>query len=306
MTRATNFKFAFSSHAEQKAVRHPDFEHPRANVLGVGVSALNLDDAVELADRWLASRSGEAYICMTGVHGVMEARADPGLRSILNNALINAPDGMPMSWVGRWQGHRNMDRVFGPDFMSAMCRLSVERGYRNFLYGGQPGVAEQLRAMLETRFPGLLVVGTRTPPFRDLTRQEEAELFAQLRVLQPDILWVGLGAPRQERFMARYVDRLHVPLLVGVGAAFDFHTGRIRDASPWIKRCGLQWLHRLLQEPRRLWRRYLTNNPAFVWHIACQLIGLYRGGDTNDGQQASAPAASASSKDGPRGAAFRH
>ncbi len=250
--------------------------HPHANVLGVQVSALDLEGAVEMADQWLASQAGQGYICVTGVHGVMEAHADPALRQILNNALINLPDGMPMTWVGRWQGHRSMERVFGPDFMAAMCRISVERGYRHFFCGGEPGVAGQLAETLRQRFPGLIVAGTWTPPFRSLRAEEEIDLFTRLDRAQPHILWVGMSTPKQERFMAHYAHRLRVPLLVGVGAAFDFHTGRIRDCSAWIKRCGLQWLHRLVQEPRRLWRRYLRNNPAFVWHVAVQLAGIRR------------------------------
>ena len=250
------------------------FSHPHANILGVQVSALDLESAVDLADHWLWSQAGQAYICVTGVHGVMEAHADPDLRQILNRAFMNVPDGMPMTWIGRWQGHKRMDRVFGPDFMAAMCGISVERKYRHFLCGGELGVAEQLKEILERRFPGLNVVGTWTPPFRNLCAVEEAELCSLLRASQPHIVWLGMSTPKQERFMAQYVNRLGVPLLVGVGAAFDFQTGRIRDCSRWIKRCGLQWLHRLVQEPRRLWRRYLLNNPAFVWNIACQLLGL--------------------------------
>jgi len=169
-----------------------------------------------------------------------------------------------------------MDRVFGPDFMLALCKLSVERGYRNFLYGGQPGVAEQLRTALVMRFPGLQIVGTCTPPFRPLNLHEAEELVGLVRELRPDIIWVGLGAPKQERFMAHYFEQLQVPLMVGVGAAFDFHTGRIRDCSDWIKRAGLQWLHRLMQDPRRLWKRYLRTNPEFLWRIAWQLSGLQK------------------------------
>lgn len=157
-----------------------------------------------------------------------------------------------------------------------MCRLSVERGYRNFLYGGKPGVAELLSETLQQRFPGLQVVGTYTPPFRNLTPEEEEEILAKVEQSKPHILWVGLSTPKQERFMAQYVDRLRVPLLIGVGAAFDYHTGQIRDCSDWIKRAGLQWLHRLMQDPRHLWRRYLRNNPAFLWHIAWQISGLRR------------------------------
>jgi N-acetylglucosaminyldiphosphoundecaprenol N-acetyl-beta-D-mannosaminyltransferase len=251
-----------------------DLSHPCANVLGVKISAVNLKSAVDLADRWISSAEGHGYVCATAVHGVMEARADSELRRVLNHAFINAPDGMPMTWVGRLQGLRDMDRVFGPDLMMAMCQLSVERGYRNFLYGGKPGVADLLSETLQKRFPGLQVVGTYTPPFRALTQGEEKEVLAQVRESRPHIIWVGLGAPKQERFMAQYVDYLQVPLMFGVGAAFDYHTGSIRDCSAWVKRAGLQWLHRLMQEPRRLWKRYLLNNPVFLWHIAWQLLRL--------------------------------
>jgi N-acetylglucosaminyldiphosphoundecaprenol N-acetyl-beta-D-mannosaminyltransferase len=251
------------------------YDRECADVLGVKVSAINMSRAVDLADRWI--RTGQSgYVCVTGVHGVMEAQKDQEFRKILNCAMMNTPDGMPMSWVGRLQGFDDMDRVFGPDFMSAMCQLSLERGFRHFLYGGRPGVAEKLKQALEKKFPGLQVVGTYTPPFRDLNAAEEDALLAQVLNSRPDILWVGLSTPKQEKFMAQHVDRLQVPLLVGVGAAFDYHTGRIRDCSALIKRAGLQWLHRLAQDPRRLSRRYLRNNPAFVWNIALQLLKLRR------------------------------
>jgi N-acetylglucosaminyldiphosphoundecaprenol N-acetyl-beta-D-mannosaminyltransferase len=251
------------------------FVHAYADVLGVKISAINMKLAVELADQWVA-KGNPGYGCVTGVHGVMEAQADSEFLQILNHACINTPDGMPMSWVGHLQGFREMNRVFGPDFMAGMCRLSVERGYRNFLYGGKPGVAELLSETLRRKFPGLQVVGTYTPPFRSLTLVEEEEILERVAESRPDILWVGLSTPKQERFMAQYVDRLQVPLLVGVGAAFDYHTGSIRDCSEWIKRAGLQWMHRLIQNPRHLWRRYLRNNPAFLWHIAWQISGLRR------------------------------
>jgi N-acetylglucosaminyldiphosphoundecaprenol N-acetyl-beta-D-mannosaminyltransferase len=249
--------------------------HPRADVLGVRVSAIDLSRAVELADRWV-SAGKPGYISVTGVHGVMEAKADLEFREILNRAVLNAPDGMPMTWVGRLQGHTKMDRVFGPDLMAAMCRLSVERGYRSFLYGGKPGVAQFLRDSLECMFPGLAVVGTYTPPFGTLTRDEEEDICRQIRAAKPHIVWVGLSTPKQERFMAAFAERLGAPLLVGVGAAFDYHTGQIRDCPHWVKRAGMQWAHRLAQDPKRLWRRYLCNNPAFLWHIAQQLAGLRR------------------------------
>jgi len=248
-------------------------QHDHTDVLGVSVSAIDMEQAVRLTDR-LISSGGSGYICVTGVHGVMEAQSDPDFRAILNRAFINTPDGMPMSWVGRLQGFSKMRRVYGPDFMIEMCRLSVERGYRHFFYGGNEGVAELLGERLTERFPGLRVVGTYTPPFRTLNAQEEADLIELVRDSNPHIIWVGLSTPKQERFMARYLNRLNVPIMVGVGAAFDIHTGRIQDAPGWMKRSGMQWFHRLLQEPKRLSRRYLINNPKFVFKIVLQFLGL--------------------------------
>ncbi len=262
-----------TSSGESHLSNSSSFAQMYANVLGVRVSATDLSTAVDMADRWIAA-GNRGYICVTGVHGVMEAQKDAGLLHILNSACINVPDGMPMSWVGHLQGLSQMDRVFGPEFMAAMCQLSLQRDYRHFLYGGEPGVAEILRTTLEAKFPGLRVVGTYTPPFRALTEAEQDEVLTQVRASKPHILWVGLSTPKQERFMAQYIDRFEVPLLVGVGAAFDYHTGRIRDCPRWVKRAGLQWLHRLMQEPRRLWKRYLRNNPAFVWNIMLQLFKL--------------------------------
>lgn len=246
--------------------------HEHADVLGMKVSAIDMARALNLAidaiDRGVAG-----YVCFAGVHGVMEAQRDPELLRTFNRATIVAPDGMPLTWVGRLQGYRHMDRVFGPDFLIEMCRISVDRGYRNFLYGGKTGVAERLRANLQREFPGLQITGTYTPPFRALSPDDVVELAAQIKQTRPHILWVGLSTPKQEKFMAQFIGRLEVPLMAGVGAAFDYHTGAIRDSSSWIKRAGLQWVHRLAQDPRRLWKRYLINNPAFLWQIALQLVG---------------------------------
>jgi N-acetylglucosaminyldiphosphoundecaprenol N-acetyl-beta-D-mannosaminyltransferase len=248
---------------------------PRANVLGVGISATNMDEAVIATDELLQG-SGRGYVCVTGVHGVIEAQSDREFRAILNSSFITTPDGMPMVWVGRGQGFRGMQRVYGPDYMLEICKISVDRGYKHFLYGGNPGVAEELAAALKRLFPGLAVVGTYTPPYRPLTQEEEAELGSIVEKANADVLWVGLSTPKQERFMAAHIGKLNVKLMAGVGAAFDIHTGRIKDAPAWMKRAGLQWLHRLAQDPRRLWRRYCINNPRFVWSIGLQFVGLRR------------------------------
>jgi len=245
----------------------------RVNVLGVGLSPINLDSALALVSRALEQKT-KGYICVTGVHGVSEAQEDPAFRGILNGAFLNTPDGIPMVWMGRLQGFSQMGRVYGPDLMLRVCALSASRGFTHFLYGGKPGVAGELKRRLEERFPGLNVVGTWTPPFRPLTPQEEAELATRVNLLRPDIFWVGLSTPKQERFMAEHWQKLNATLLIGVGAAFDFHTGRVRQAPLWMQRNGLEWLFRLACEPRRLWKRYLRNNPLFVIRAFCQLTRL--------------------------------
>jgi len=245
----------------------------RVNVLGVGISAINMAEAVDRCARLLAQRK-QAYVCVTGVHGIMEAQRDARFREILNRAFLCTPDGMPTVWIGRWQGHADISRVYGPDFMLELCRNSVASGYRHFLYGGGPGTAERLRERLERLAPGIRIVGAYTPPFRPLSPAEEDRLIAGIARARPDIFWVGLSTPKQERFMARMVDRLDTRLMIGVGAAFDLHAGLRRDAPAWMKSCGLQWLHRFVQEPGRLWRRYLSNNPQFVWQIALQFAGI--------------------------------
>jgi N-acetylglucosaminyldiphosphoundecaprenol N-acetyl-beta-D-mannosaminyltransferase len=248
-------------------------EFPRANVLGVGVSAINMEHALSLFESWL-SNGVRGYVCVTGVHGVMEAQKDPHFRRILNESLLTTPDGMPTVWVGKLQGFYGMDRVFGPDLMAQFCKFSCSRGYTHFLYGGGLGTATRLKDVLTARFPGLRVVGTYTPPFRPLTTEEERALLQQVSSVKPDIFWIGLSTPKQERFMAEYLHKIEAKIMVGVGAAFDYHTGAIRDSSDWVKKAGLQWLHRLLQDPARLSKRYLINNPKFLLKTALQFGGF--------------------------------
>lgn len=248
----------------------PDIQ--RVNVLGVGISAINLDSAAAAIEAAIHARA-KGFVCVTGVHGVMEAQDDPAFRQILNRAFLNTPDGIPMVWVGKLRGFKSMDRVYGPDLMLLVAGLSVRKGWRHFLYGGGEGVADELKGRLEQRFPGIQIVGTYTPPYRPLNAAEETELIEKTRALKPDMIWVGLSTPKQEKFMAQYLPRLDTTLMFGVGAAFDFHAGRVRQAPRWMQRSGLEWFFRLCCEPRRLWKRYFRNNPLFVWRIAGQLLG---------------------------------
>ena len=248
---------------------------PRVNVLGVGISVLNLDTAVQVLAQALDCGQ-RGFVTITGVHGVMESQADPALRDIHNRSLLSTPDGMPMVWLGRLAGHRQMGRVYGPELMERIFAWSEESGRTHYLFGGAEGVATELKTRLAGRFPKARVVGTFTPPFRPLNAQELADLQRELECLKPDFFWVGLSTPKQERFMAAHLDLLDVQVMVGVGAAFDFHAGRVKQAPRWVQRSGFEWLYRLAQEPRRLWRRYLRNNPVFLWKVAGQLLGLRR------------------------------
>lgn len=245
----------------------------RVNVLGVGISALNLQSALaEVAEAIRSRRKG--YICVTGVHGVMEAQSDEAFRKILNNAFLCTPDGMPMVWVGKANGHSQMSRVYGPDLMLDICQWSETYSCRHFFYGGAPGVADLLSEKLKVRFPKMQIVGTYTPPFRALNPDEENELREKIRAAQVDIIWVGLSTPKQEKFMAEYLPQLDTTLMVGVGAAFDFLSGRVKQAPRWMQRSGLEWFYRLCCEPRRLAKRYFRNNPLFVLKFFSQQTGL--------------------------------
>jgi N-acetylglucosaminyldiphosphoundecaprenol N-acetyl-beta-D-mannosaminyltransferase len=249
-------------------------EIEKVNVLGVGIGVLDQDRAREFL--FDAVRNGKrGYVAITNVHSVSEAQHDPELRQILNNALLATPDGMPLVWMGWLQGHRSIRRVYGPDLVLNLCEHSRENGFSHFFCGGKPGVAGELADVLQRCFPGLHVAGTFSPPFGPLDKNERAALVDQVRKTRPDFFWVGIGMPKQEKFMAEYLSILpDAKIFIGVGAAFDFFTGRVRQAPRWMMRLGLEWLFRLFQEPKRLWQRYLIYNPLFVVRAVGQLLGL--------------------------------
>jgi N-acetylglucosaminyldiphosphoundecaprenol N-acetyl-beta-D-mannosaminyltransferase len=249
------------------------FEANTVNVLGVAVSPINMGLALESITRAVVNKQ-KGYVCVTGVHGVSEAQKDPQFRQILNRAFLCTPDGMPLVWVGRWQGQKQMGRVYGPDLMLAVMELSEKTGWRHFFYGGADGTGRILRTKLLERFPALQIAGSYEPPFRPLNPEEQQKLQEEVRMARPDIMWVGLSTPKQERFMAQNLDQLDVTLMFGVGAAFDFLAGRVRQAPKWMQRSGLEWCFRLGCEPRRLWKRYFKNNPLFMARIFCQCTGL--------------------------------
>jgi N-acetylglucosaminyldiphosphoundecaprenol N-acetyl-beta-D-mannosaminyltransferase len=253
--------------------RHGENLSAKVNVLGVFVDATNLTDGTLQVMRWIAEEK-KTYVCVTGVHGIMESQRDPDLKRVHNSAGLVTPDGMPLVYISRAAGHPACGRVYGPDFMLEILRESVVHGYRHFFFGATPKTLNRLTERLQKRYPGLQIAGTYSPPFRPLTEFERADIVAQMNNSSPHVVWVGLSTPKQERWMADYRPSLEAPVLIGVGAAFDFHAGTVRQAPAWMQPLCLEWLFRLLVEPRRLWKRYLSNNPVFIVALAAQWLGL--------------------------------
>jgi N-acetylglucosaminyldiphosphoundecaprenol N-acetyl-beta-D-mannosaminyltransferase len=248
----------------------------RADVLGVRVSAITISDAISVIERWIAERS-KNYVCVTGAHGVISSRTDAELRGIHNRAGLVTPDGMPVVWMSRALGFKRTERVYGPDLMTALAAISEQRGYRQFYYGGAPGVADRLASKLSAKHPNLQLAGTFTPPFRKLTRDEDEEVVRLINEARPDIVWVGLSTPKQEYWMADHIGRIEAPVMIGVGAAFDFLAGLKPQAPGWMQKRGLEWVYRLSMEPKRLGPRYASIVPRFIALAALQLFREARG-----------------------------
>jgi N-acetylglucosaminyldiphosphoundecaprenol N-acetyl-beta-D-mannosaminyltransferase len=237
---------------------------PTAEVLGVPLALTDYDGTLDWIDAAVAS-GHRGYLCVAATHTVMAAQEDPSLNQAVCAADFTVPDGQPLVWALNLLGHRVADRVYGPELMDRACARAARTGQRFYLYGGRhQGALAQLARVLRLRHPGLQIVGGHVPPFRELTDAEEEAVAADIRRSGADVVWVGIGVPKQEKWMARMRHRVGAPVFVGVGAAFDFHAGLIPQAPAWMQRLGLEWLFRLAHEPRRLWRRYLRYNPRFV------------------------------------------
>jgi N-acetylglucosaminyldiphosphoundecaprenol N-acetyl-beta-D-mannosaminyltransferase len=244
----------------------------RVNILGVGITPVNLAQAVAILEKWREEGRRE-YVCCTSVHGLVEAQRDPEVRCALNQAGLATEDGMPLVWWCRHSGFADAGRVAGSDLLMAMCEIAAQRRHRHFFYGGSTGACENLVLRLTQRFPGLVVAGYRSPPFRPLTDQEDEADVAAINETRPDFVWVGLGMPKQEKWMAQHVGKIDAAALLGVGAAFDFLSGEKPRAPRWMQRSGFEWLFRLISEPRRLAHRYLVDNSIFIARAIQQLTG---------------------------------
>jgi N-acetylglucosaminyldiphosphoundecaprenol N-acetyl-beta-D-mannosaminyltransferase len=254
-------------------VHLPGHPEPRTReILGIPIAMTDYGQAMDAMDGMIARRE-RGYVCAVAVHAVMVSRRDPEMRSAVMGSSLIVPDGMPLVWAANLLGEDLGARVYGPELMDRYCARCAKRGHRVWLYGGRDqGSLMQLALNLRRRHPGIETVGGFSPPFRPLAEDEEDELVEQINDARPDVVWVGIGVPKQEKWMARMRPRLEAPVLCGVGAAFDFHAGRISQAPSWMQERGLEWIYRIAQEPRRLLPRYLSYNPAFVLAFARQLL----------------------------------
>jgi N-acetylglucosaminyldiphosphoundecaprenol N-acetyl-beta-D-mannosaminyltransferase len=250
---------------------HKDF-----SVLGIRVALVQIPDVIGQMREWIGRRDTCRYIAVTGMHGVMEARHDAKFRQVLADADLVVPDGMPLVWIGRLCGHALRRRVYGPELMLAFCREALQTGSRHFLFGGEAGVAARLAESLSELCPGICIVGTYSPPFHIMSAEEDALAVKAINQTAPDVVWVGLSTPKQERWMHEHRGALRPTVLVGVGAAFDFLSSHKKQAPLWMQEYGLEWLFRVLQEPRRLWKRYLVNGSEFILLAILELLGLRR------------------------------
>lgn len=245
----------------------------RAEILGVSVSVVDMQSATHQIGLWADARETH-YVCAADVNSIMQAQRNIAHLQALQDADMVLPDGTPLVWVARARGQRLMRRVSGPDIMLQLCEDGVNKGWRHYFYGGADGVADELARGFQRRFPGFLVAGTHAPPFRVLSPKEQADDLDRINASRAHIVWVGLGCPKQEIWMREHASRLKGAVVIGVGAAFDFHGGRIPRAPLWMRRNGLEWLHRLGCEPARLWRRYLVLGPEFLARATVETFRL--------------------------------
>lgn len=238
---------------------------PACNILGVNISAINMDWLLNFLNENIKELSGD-YICVSNVHTTITAYEDPEYLKIQNGGIMAIPDGGPLSSVGKKRGHTNMERTTGPSLMGKIFEISAEKGYSHYFYGSTEETLTKLRQALLEKFPNLDIAGMYSPPFRKLTEEEDAEIIKNINEANADFVWVGLGAPKQENWMAAHQGKID-GLMIGVGAGFDYFAGNIERAPEWMQKSNLEWLYRLLQDPKRLFNRYLYTNTKFIWNV---------------------------------------
>ena len=261
----------------------PALDRPIKQQVGpVGISPTSYAEAADYCGRWIEdARHGRAenrarYVCVTSAHGVVESSSNPVVRADINGADMATPDGMPIVWALRSFGHRDQKRVYGPDLTLELCRRAEVAGHKLYFYGASQDTLDKLQTNLQDKFPRLQIVGSYSPPFRKLTDEEDGQIVRMIHDSKCELLFVGLSTPKQERWMAGHREAFPGVVMIGVGAAFDFHAGKLRQAPPWMQRHGLEWFFRLLMEPRRLWQRYVLVTPRFLPLWWMQKLGFTR------------------------------
>lgn len=237
---------------------------PTVNILGVSIAAINMDWLMDFTEKHIKELSGD-YICVSNVHTTVTSYEDENYRAIQNGGIMAIPDGGPLSSVGRRRGAKGMQRTTGPSYLTTILEESHKKGYRHYFYGSTQETLDKMKAFIDRAFPGTQISGMYSPPFRTMTEKEDQEIISRINATESDFVWVGLGAPKQEKWMAEHQGKI-AGLMVGVGAAFDYLAGNIKRAPRWMQKCNLEWLYRLIQNPRRLFKRYLFTNSKFIWH----------------------------------------
>jgi N-acetylglucosaminyldiphosphoundecaprenol N-acetyl-beta-D-mannosaminyltransferase len=241
-------------------------------VLGVRFAAVQIPYVIRKIEEWISDGPWAHYISVSNVHSVIESQQNAQLMETLNSCDLNVPDGMPIVWLGRSQGHDLPRRVYGPDLFIEFCRDTQDKHYRHFFYGGTPDVVEALVHKLKEKFPEFQVAGYFSPPFRPLTPPEDLQVIDMINAASADVLWVGLGCPKQELWMQEHHESIRVAAIIGIGQAFNIYAEKLRQAPRWMRENGLEWLFRLLLEPRRLWRRYLVTNTEFIVRLLLETL----------------------------------
>jgi N-acetylglucosaminyldiphosphoundecaprenol N-acetyl-beta-D-mannosaminyltransferase len=247
---------------------------PSFRILGTRVDPLTAPGAIAEIESWIEAGERGRCVALTNVNNVMEARHNSRFHAAMEAMDLSLPDGMPLAWLARRLGHRGARRIAGPDFVPEFCQSTAHHHYRHYFYGAAPGIAEKMARNLQQMAGGMEIAGAFSPPFRALSAEEDNYIVEMINRAKPDVLWVGLGCPKQEYWVVEHRDRLNVPVILAVGQAFDIHAGTLKRAPRWMREHGLEWLFRLLSEPRRLWRRYLISNSQFVFFVALEALGV--------------------------------
>lgn len=246
-------------------------------ILGIRVNLEDHNSAIKKAEEHIKNGCPTSFITLMSSNNLVNAQRDSFFEEISNKTYLSLPDGIPLVWVARLRGAKNIrSNTRGTDFMYNFFKNTFQKEYRHFFYGGKEGVAEQLKDVFESKFPGVKIAGTYCPPFRKLTYEEDKEVCEMINASRADIVWVGLSTPKQEYWMYEHKDKLNVSLMIGVGAAFDFHTGNAKEAPKWMQSNGLEWIFRLLAEPRRLFKRYLVGNSLLMYWLIKEQFNIMR------------------------------